>query len=86
MSRAWGDSGYYHDRGQSRHGEPWLENRLDGKDRTRYEDWRDAKLNDPRRKKNRDNCTAEKRKTCDQIQGKLCTGDCPSEEGNISNG
>ena len=32
----------------------------------------------PARAKYRENCTEEKRKTCDQIQGKLCTGDCPT--------
>ncbi len=47
MARAWGDSGYYHDRGQSRHGEPWLEGKeLSGADQARYEDWRDAKLSE----------------------------------------
>ncbi len=46
--------------------------------RRRYEEWKRNMLRKEARDKNRENCTEEKRETCDQITGNLCTGDCPT--------
>lgn len=43
----------------------------------RYDEWAHGIQRRSARTKNRDACTEEKRKTCDQTKGDLCTGDCP---------
>ena len=50
---------------------------LSARDQVKYDKWKHGILRKSARAKNRAACTEEKRETCDQIQGKLCTGDCP---------
>ncbi len=45
--------------------------------RARYREWEHNISRRAARAKNREACTEEKRETCDQITGNLCTGDCP---------
>ena len=78
MARAWGDSGYYSDRGELRHGDSFVRGHDTAEDHFRGEKIKKNLLRAKQRGINRKNCTEDKRETCDQITDKLCTGDCPT--------